>query len=73
MSDESITQPKHYHQGGLDIIGFANQNYTKEQIKGFYRINIMKYIHRYDFKNGTEDLIKARDYLNRLIELEGKE
>lgn len=70
---EDITRPAHYHYGGLDVIGFGLQSYSKEEMKGFFRINIMKYIHRYDLKNGMADLIKAKDYLDRLIKLEGEE
>lgn len=34
--------------------------------------NILKYIWRYRYKNGTEDLKKAQWYLNKLIqEVEG--
>ena len=32
--------------------------------------NIVKYISRYKYKNGVEDLEKARFYLNMLIERE---
>ena len=70
---EDITRPAHYHQGGIDVIGFGLQNYPKEQMRGFYRVNILKYIHRYDIKNGMADLIKAKDYLDRLMKLEGEE
>jgi glutamate mutase epsilon subunit len=30
--------------------------------------NLVKYVTRYKFKNGLEDLLKARWYLDRLIE-----
>ena len=33
--------------------------------------NVVKYVCRYKNKNGLEDLYKAREYLNWLIELEG--
>jgi hypothetical protein len=29
---------------------------------------VMKYLHRYKYKNGVEDLRKARQYLDWLIE-----
>lgn len=32
--------------------------------------NITAYVERYQFKNGIEDLRKARHYLDKLIELE---
>lgn len=36
----------------------------------FYEGNIFKYVYRHHNKNGLEDLKKARNYLNLLIELE---
>lgn len=40
---------------------------------GFVEGNIIKYIHRYKFKNGLEDLKKARHYIDFLIEKWEKE
>ena len=34
---------------------------------GFSEGNIMKYVSRWDKKDGLKDLYKARDYLNALI------
>jgi Protein of unknwon function (DUF3310) len=68
----SETRPNYYHKGKIDVITFAKDHYPKEQIAGFYRLNILKYVDRYRDKNGLEDLKKARDYLDMLIELEGE-
>jgi hypothetical protein len=38
-----------------------------EQLEGFYRGNIIKYVSRYDKKGGLDDLRKARQYLDRLM------
>jgi hypothetical protein len=65
-----IERPEHYHRNGIDVIQFSKLQFAKEELKGFYRINILKYVTRYDRKNGMEDLKKAADYLNMLIELE---
>lgn len=65
-----INHPNHYHKGGIDVIGFAEMKLPKEQLIGFCRINVLKYVTRYDLKNGVEDLKKARNYLDKLIELE---
>ena len=46
------------------------QRFSTEQLKGFYRGNALKYIMRYDEKNGVDDLEKAADYIHRLIEVE---
>ena len=41
---------------------------TAEQLEGFLRGNVIKYLARYPDKNGLEDLRKARHYLDKLIE-----
>lgn len=43
-----------------------------DEARGFYKGNIYKYVKRYPKKNGIEDLEKAKDYINQLIELEKK-
>ena len=42
---------------------------TKEQFIGFLIGNSIKYLARFEFKGGTEDLKKARHYLDKLIEV----
>lgn len=69
MSD-IINEPSHYHNNGIDVIQFSELQFTNEEMKGFHRINIIKYVTRYDRKNGIEDLKKAEFYLKKLIELE---
>lgn len=62
-----------YYKGkdGKDLFArFESGLLTKEQVQGFYVGNVMKYITRYQGKNGVEDLKKARTYLDRLIEFE---
>lgn len=39
-----------------------------EQFEGYLRGNVIKYVARYPEKNGLEDLLKAKHYLERLIE-----
>ena len=40
-----------------------------EQFKGFLRGNAIKYLARCDDKGGIEDVLKARHYINKLIEV----
>lgn len=72
FEEDVINSPSHYHKGGIDVIKFAELQLTKEQLRGFFRINVLKYVTRYDKKNGVQDLEKARFYLNKLIDLEGE-
>ena len=60
------TRPLHYeNDSSIDVIDFCNI-YKLDFTEG----NIIKYIVRYKLKNGLQDLQKARDYLDRLIERE---
>ncbi|UYL93872.1 hypothetical protein PK21_gp03 [Geobacillus phage vB_GthS_PK2.1] len=65
-----VNKPKHYHQGGFDAIYVIRQKFSLETLRGFFIGNIIKYILRFEHKNGVEDLKKARFYLDKLIELE---
>lgn len=69
--EDIINKPIHYHKGGIDVIGFAEQKFSKEELRGFYRINAIKYVTRYEMKGGLADLDKAIFYINKLKELEG--
>ena len=59
----NITRPKHY-QSTIEPIDFIVANKLN-----FIEGNIVKYVVRYKQKNGLEDLLKAQEYLKRLIEL----
>lgn len=65
-----VTKPAHYHTGNIDVIKFAEENFTPTELKGFYRINVLKYVTRFDKKDGMKDLQKADFYLNKLIDLD---
>lgn len=53
--------PDHYPKK-VDVITFCQTNSI-----GFSEGNVIKYVVRYKHKNGLEDLLKAQEYLNRLI------
>lgn len=62
---DNVNNPKHYTQGSIEVI-----DYITAKNFDFLEGNIIKYISRYKFKNGIEDLKKARFYLDKLIERE---
>jgi len=41
---------------------------TSEEFEGFLRGNVIKYIARYKDKDGIKDVLKARHYLDKLLE-----
>jgi len=61
MNDE-VNHPDHYttHQSGIECIQVAEH-------MNFCLGNAIKYIWRADLKNGTQDLQKAKWYLEREI------
>lgn len=54
--------PSHYKQGNIEVIDFI-----LDQKFNYLEGNVIKYISRYKYKNGLEDLNKARWYLDKLI------
>ena len=70
--EELASKPAHYDTG-IDTIAFMRANCPPEQVEGFLRGNALKYLQRYDKKNGLEDLRKAKHYVEMLIEeVEGR-
>lgn len=67
------TNPNHYTDNNIEPIHLMRSNFSKEEFEGFCKGNLLKYIMRYDKKNGSEDLNKAAVYLGWLTELVQKE
>mgnify|MGYP003677267595 CR=1 FL=1 len=55
--DDIVKHPEHYTKG-IDL--------------DFFEGNIIKYVTRWRHKNGMEDLLKAKQYLDKLIENNSK-
>ena len=67
-----VNNPPHYNQAGVECIS-AIEAATDEGFEYYLQGNIIKYLWRYRYKNGVEDLRKARWYIDRLIhELENE-
>ena len=65
--EEELKNPTHYHKSGL---GIEPLDYIIANKMDFLQGNIIKFVTRYPFKGGVEDLIKAKKYLEKLIERE---
>ena len=55
------TNPTYYGKD-FDVIDFCQKNNLD-----FMQGNVIKYVTRYKEKNGLEDLLKARKYIDRII------
>jgi hypothetical protein len=64
---DMVNNPAHYNEATIETIDVI-ESVTQDGFESYLQGNILKYICRYKYKNGVEDLEKARWYLNRLIE-----
>lgn len=72
-TQDIVNHPNHYNSYSREVIDTMQGSMTPEEFKGYLKGNVMKYINRYQFKNGVEDLKKAQWYLNKLTEVADKE
>lgn len=69
VESDKVNHPNHYNQNGMevwDVIKAFTSNLSGAE--AFYAGNAIKYILRWDKKNGIEDLEKAKVYINKIIE-----
>lgn len=60
--------PTHYKKGEIECVdALKAATVGKTGIEAVCTANVIKYVWRYEEKNGVEDLRKARWYLERLI------
>ena len=64
---DMVNNPPHYNKSGIECIE-AIKAMTDKGFQYYLQGNIMKYLWRYRYKNGVEDLKKAQWYLNELID-----
>ena len=64
--DDMVNHPPHYNKYGVECID-ALRAATGEGFEYYLQGNVIKYMWRYRYKNGIEDLKKANWYLELLI------
>ena len=72
--NDNVSHPSHYCHGGIeciDAIEAATHDLTGAE--AVLTGQVIKYLWRWKWKNGTEDLQKAKWYLDRLIDKVQKE
>tara|TARA_B100001093_G_scaffold256958_1_gene245744 strand:- start:12584 stop:12883 length:300 start_codon:yes stop_codon:yes gene_type:complete len=65
--EDMVNSPAHYNKAGMETIDMI-ESVTGGGFEAYLQGNILKYLCRYKYKNGVEDLEKAKWYLNRLIQ-----
>jgi len=68
QEEDMVNSPAHYNKAGIETID-ALQAMLTNGFDYYLQGNIVKYLWRYRYKNGVEDLKKAQWYLNKLIEV----
>jgi hypothetical protein len=68
QTSKDAINPNHYKGNGIECIEYMKERLNSEAFLGYLNGNVIKYTHRWQDKNGVEDLRKARWYLDRLIE-----
>ena len=66
---DNVNRPSHYTQGKVECIdAIESATIGKKGIDAVCVANVIKYLWRYEEKNGLEDIKKAQWYLQKLIE-----
>ena len=66
--EDKVNNPSHYNDGTIECIEYLQDNMPYEAFVGYLEGNVKKYMHRWRYKNGVEDLKKAGWYLSYLID-----
>ncbi len=67
--DDDVNHPKHYNaNGGVECIDYIKQQLGHDGFIAYCEGNVIKYGHRWRYKNGIQDLKKKKWYLDKMIE-----
>ena len=64
---DNVNHPSHYNQAGIECIDAIKAS-LGDGYQDYCKGNVMKYLWRYKYKNGVEDLKKAQWYLNSMVD-----
>ena len=69
MKEDKVNHPKHYNFNWKGEKAVETYDYIESWRMNYTQGNIIKYVSRYPYKGKPlQDLLKARWYLNRLIQ-----
>lgn len=70
--EDKVNKPNHYRMNikgiQIEVMDIIESILTPEEVRGYKKGNVLKYILREKLKNGLEDLKKCENYLKRLIQ-----
>ena len=65
--EDMVNHPSHYNIGNIECIEYIKQQLGDNFID-YCEGNIIKYLHRWRYKNGKQDLEKAQWYLKQMVD-----
>ena len=65
---QNVRMSEHYRHGDVECIDGLRAALGPEGFRGFCAGNVIKYVWRYKRKAGVQDLEKAKQYLDWLID-----
>lgn len=73
LHNSNVHSPTHYNESGIECIDAIRASLGPNDFQAYCKGNVMKYLWRYKYKNGLEDLEKAQVYLGWMIDSMGDE
>ena len=71
---DRVNHPTHYTQGGVECIdALAAATISLKGVEAVCTANAIKYMWRWKQKNGSEDLKKARWYIDYLLSIQDED
>ena len=64
---DAVNHPSHYKQGAVECIDAIKAAVGGDGFQSYCTGNVIKYLWRWQHKNGIEDLRKAQWYLTELM------
>lgn len=65
---DNVNHPKHYTNGNIEVKDYIRDKLSTPEWVGYCIGNVIKYVSRWKFKGGVEDLEKAAVYLDWAIQ-----
>ncbi len=66
---KNVDHPEHYKSESFECIDVMEEVFGWKAVERFCICNAFKYLYRHESKGGTEDLLKARWYLDYAINM----
>ncbi|MFZ6872844.1 DUF3310 domain-containing protein [Undibacterium sp. Di27W] len=67
---DPVNTPQHYTAGGIEFIDILRAKLTPEELRGYFKGNVIKYVIRAELKDGLQDYQKCARYANWLAQSE---